>query len=326
MHNRTKVFSAILALCLFLAATAATIEAADNFPNRPMRWIVGREAGGSMERTVRLYEKGLEEALGVPQLVECRPGAAMQVGHTLIQTAAPDGYTWGILGMPHLALNHFTQNAPFTIDDFAVLAIVNSDPTLVNAQPETGFKNIGDFIEFAQKNPGKLRIGATSGVSEYAALWTIDKFKLDVAFVRYDGSPGRAAFLGKHIDVYFGAVVSNEELRDFSTAIGVMWPERNVAWPDAPTFDEILKPKYGVESPYLSSMRSLGTTRKILDENPERFQKVYDALYKVHHDPNFKEQVEKAGFTPVLTWVSGEQAMKTLRDYSDFIKTIVVKK
>lgn len=325
MRRMNKMLTALLLFCFLVPVLTPAAEAADNFPNRPMRWIVGREAGGSMERTVRLYEKGLEEALGVPQLVECRPGAAMQVGHTLIQTAAPDGYTWGILGMPHLALNHFTQNAPFTIDDFAVLAIVNSDPTLVNAQPETGFKDIGDFIDYAQKNPGKIRVGATSGVSEYAALWTIDKFKLDVAFVRYDGSPGRAAFLGKHIDVYFGAVVSNEELRDFSTAIGVMWPERNVAWPEAPTFDEILKPKYNMESPYLSSMRSLGTTRKILEANPERFQKVYDALHKVHHAPEFKEEVEKAGFTPVLTWVSGEQAMKTLRDYSDFIKTIVVK-
>lgn len=325
MRRMNKMLTALLLFCFLVPVLTPAAEAADNFPNRPMRWIVGREAGGSMERTVRLYEKGLEEALGVPQLVECRPGAAMQVGHTLIQTAAPDGYTWGILGMPHLALNHFTQNAPFTIDDFAVLAIVNSDPTLVNVQPETGFKDIGDFIDYAQKNPGKIRVGATSGVSEYAALWMIDKFKLDVAFVRYDGSPGRAAFLGKHIDVYFGAVVSNEELRDFSTAIGVMWPERNIAWPEAPTFDEILKPKYNMESPYLSSMRSLGTTRKILDENPERFQKVYDALYKVHHAPEFKEEAEKAGFTPVLTWVSGEQAMKTLRDYSDFIKTIVVK-
>lgn len=326
MATKKKIFQGLIALSVLFFFAAGIVEAADDFPRRPMRWIVGRESGGSMERTVRLYEKGLEEALGVPQLVECRPGAAMQVGHTLIQNAAPDGYTWGILGMPHLALNHLTQDAPFTIDDFAVLAIVNSDPTLVNAQKETGFKTMADFIEFAKQNPGKLRVGATSGVSEYAALWTIDKFKLDVAFVRYDGSPGRSAFLGKHIDIYFGAVVSNEELRDFSNAIGVMSPERNIAWPDAPTFDEILKPKYEVSAPYLSSMRSLGTTRKILDEHPEIFKKVYDALYAVHHAPAFKEQVEKAGFTPVVTWISGDAAMKTLKDYSEFISTIVKKK
>ncbi|HBA56223.1 MAG TPA: hypothetical protein DCZ04_17710, partial [Syntrophorhabdus aromaticivorans] len=191
-------------------------------------------------------------------------------------------------------------------------------------QKETGFKTMVDFIEYTKANPGKVRIGATSGVSEYAALWTIDKFDLDVAFVRYDGGPGRAAFLGKHIDVYFGAVVSNEELRDFSNAIGVMWPERNIAWPDAPTFDEALKPKYGISSPYLSSMRSLGTTKKILETHPEYFQKVYDALYQVHHAEKFKEEAEKAGFTPVLTWISGEEAMKTLREYSEFIKTIIV--
>ena len=325
MRNSKRMISVLLAFALLIGIVGVAAAAEDNFPNRPMRWIVGRESGGSMERTVRLYEKGLEEILGVPQLVECRPGAAMQVGHTLIQTAAPDGYTWGILGMPHLALNHLTQDAQFTIDDFAVLAIVNSDPTLVNSQKEMGFKTMADFIEYTKANPGKVRIGATSGVSEYAALWTIDKFGLDVAFVRYDGGPGRAAFLGKHIDVYFGAVVSNEELRDFSDAIGVMWPERNIAWPEAPTFDEILKPKYDVSAPHLSSMRSLGTTRKILEENPERFKKVYDALYQVHHAEKFKEEAEKAGFTPVLTWVAGEEAMKTLKDYSEFIKTLIVK-
>ncbi len=324
MRRMNRLVTLIMAIILL--SSFVHISFADElFPNRPIRWIVGREAGGSMERTVRLYEKGLESILDVPQLVECRPGAAMQVGHTLIQTASPDGYTWGIIGMPHLALNQYTQSAPFSIDDFAILAIVNSDPTLVNAQLETGFKTMGDCIEYAKENPGKLRIGATSGVSEYAALWIIDKFDLDVAFVPYDGSPGRAAFLGKHIDVYFGAVTSNEELRDFSTAIGVMWPERNVAWPDAPTFDEILKVKYGVESPYLSSMRSLGATKEILNKHPERFQKIYDALYKVHHDPSFRELADKAGFAPVLTWVSGEQAMKTLKDYSEFIKTIVSK-
>jgi tripartite-type tricarboxylate transporter receptor subunit TctC len=325
MNTRSRTISILVALTLLVTVGGIAAEAADNFPTRPMRWIVGREAGGSMERTVRLYEKGLEEILGVPQLVECRPGAAMQVGHTLIQTAAPDGYTWGILGMPHLALNHLTQDAPFTIDDFVVLAIVNSDPTLVNSQKEMGFKTMVDFIEYTQANPGKIRVGATSGVSEYAALWMIDQFDLDVAFVRYDGGPGRAAFLGKHIDVYFGAVVSNEELRDFSDAIGVMWPDRNIAWPDAPTFDEVLKPKYDVSAPYLSSMRSLGTTRKIMEANPERFKKVYDALYQVHHAEKFKAEAEKAGFTPVLTWVAGEEAMKTLKDYSEFIKTIIVK-
>ena len=326
MHHRKGFFGAVLVLSLLFVTVGTIVEAAETFPNRPMRWIVGRESGGSMERTVRLYEKGLEKILGVPQLVECRPGAAMQVGHTLIQNAAPDGYTWGILGMPHLALNHIVQKAPFTIDDFAVLAIVNSDPTLVNVQKETGFKNIGDFIEFAKANPGKLRVGATSGVSEYAGRWFIDHFKLKVAFVKYDGSPGRAAFLGKHIDVFFGAVVSNEELRDFSNAIGVMSPEKNVAWPDAPTVNEILKPKYNISAPHLSSMRSLGTTKKILQAHPDRFKKVYDALYKVHHDPKFKGEAEKAGFTPVLSWTSGEEATKSLRDYSDFIKTMVVKK
>jgi Uncharacterized protein conserved in bacteria len=95
MRRMNKMLTALLLFCFLVPVLTPAAEAADNFPNRPMRWIVGREAGGSMERTVRLYEKGLEEALGVPQLVECRPGAAMQVGHTLIQTAAPDGYTWG---------------------------------------------------------------------------------------------------------------------------------------------------------------------------------------------------------------------------------------
>lgn len=311
-------------MSVILAFSAVVAVAATDFPNRPMRWIVGRSAGGSMDRSVRMYEKGLEEVLGVPQLVEHRPGAAMQVGHTLIKNAEPDGYTWGIIGMPHLALNRITQDADLHIEDFAILAIINSDPTLVNSQKEMGFENIGDLIEFAKANPGKLKIGATSGVSQYAALWMIDQFDLDVAFVPYDGSPGRAAFLGKHVDVYFGAVGSNEELRDFSDAIGIMWPERNEAWPDAPTFDEVLKPNYDVSSPYLASMRSLGTTRKILEEHPDRFQKVYDALYEVHHDPGFKEVVEKAGFGPILTWITGEEAMKRLKDYSDFIETVVV--
>ncbi|MGD9845951.1 MAG: Bug family tripartite tricarboxylate transporter substrate binding protein, partial [Variibacter sp.] len=137
--------------------------AADQYPNRIIKWVVGYPAGGSTDIFARLIGQYLSEHIGQQVVIENRPGAGNNIGTEAVVNAAPDGYTL-LLVNPANAINaSLYKKLSFNfINDIAPVAGIARVPNVMEVHPSVPAKTLAEFIEYAKKNPGKINM-ASSG-------------------------------------------------------------------------------------------------------------------------------------------------------------------
>jgi len=151
-----RVF-AVAALILFSAAAAA-----QGYPNKPIRLVVGYPPGGSGDFTTRLIADELSKDLGVAVIVENRPGAGGSIASDFVAKAAPGGYT--LLNQGNHAINgNLYKSLSYDQKDFAPVCRVAIGTTILVVNNDTPFKNLKDLVAYARANPEKL-FNASAGV------------------------------------------------------------------------------------------------------------------------------------------------------------------
>jgi len=227
-----------------LPMTAVAQDAASNYPNRTIRYIVGYTPGGTSDMLARAVGQKLAAAWGQQVIIDNRPGAGTNIGTELGAKAPPDGYT---LFMPTVAnaINP-TLYPKLNYDmlrDFAYVTNFARVPGIVVVHPSLPAKNAKELIAIAKANPDKLRHGSTGVGSPHHLAGEIFKTMAGVKMVHvpYKGAtPAIADIIAGHIEVYFGAMVStlpharSNRLR----ALGVTSLKRVDAAKDIATLDE----------------------------------------------------------------------------------------
>lgn len=141
-------------LGLLVAVCSFQVEA-QTYPAKPIRMIVGYPPGGSGDFTSRIAADEMSKDLGVAVVVENRAGAAGNIAAEVAAKAPADGYT--ILNAWHHAINlALYKNSHYSEKDFVAISRVASGATIVSVGGNSPFSNLGELIEFAKKNPGKL--------------------------------------------------------------------------------------------------------------------------------------------------------------------------
>lgn len=227
-----------------LPLTAAAQDAAANYPNRTIRYIVGYTPGGTSDMLARAVGQKLAAAWGQQMIIDNRPGAGTNIGTELGAKAPPDGYT---LFMPTVAnaINPtlYPKLNYDMLKDFAYVTNFARVPGIVVVHPSLPAKNAKELIAIAKANPDKLRHGSTGVGSPHHLAGEIFKTMAGVKMVHvpYKGAtPAIADIIAGHIEVYFGAMVStlpharSNRLR----ALGVTSLKRVDAAKDVPTLDE----------------------------------------------------------------------------------------
>lgn len=227
-----------------LPLTAAAQDAAANYPNRTIRYIVGYTPGGTSDMLARAVGQKLAAAWGQQVIIDNRPGAGTNIGTELGAKAPPDGYT---LFMPTVAnaINPtlYPKLNYDMLKDFAYVTNFARVPGIVVVHPSLLAKNAKELIAIAKANPDKLRHGSTGVGSPHHLAGEIFKTMAGVKMVHvpYKGAtPAIADIIAGHIEVYFGAMVStlpharSNRLR----ALGVTSLKRVDAAKDVPTLDE----------------------------------------------------------------------------------------
>jgi len=281
----------------------------DAYPERPIRWTLPFGAGGGFDRTGRLFMPYLEEELGVPQIVENRPGAATVIGHQIIADADPEGYSLGMIGIPHTNVGIVEYDAAYRPEDFAPFAIVANDPVLYSGQPDKGWEDITDLIADIEANPGEIRIGSSAGACELAAEAFLRQRDLSdkVRHVIYDsGGESRSQFVGGHVDVYVGTVFANMEIEDQSTPLAVQWGSEHRLWPDTPTLNAALGLEGDERIPHGASVRMFGSTREFKEQHPERWEKIKQAIKNTVENEEFMADAEEAGLAGIIDFIDDE--------------------
>jgi tripartite-type tricarboxylate transporter receptor subunit TctC len=156
--KRRNLLAAFGATALALGLSAGAAQAA--WPERPIQMIVPWGAGGGTDAVARFIAAELEKELKKPVNVVNRTGGSGVVGHQAVASAAPDGYTLGLITVEITMMRHagLTQ---LSHQDFTPVALVNYDPNAVFVRTDSPIKTTKDLLEAARANPGKLKASGT---------------------------------------------------------------------------------------------------------------------------------------------------------------------
>lgn len=250
-------YPALLAMLAFLAPLAGAQE----YPTKPVRFIVPYAPGGSSDIIARLYGQRLSETLGQQFVVDNRPGAGGTVGTAILAKSTGDGYTLILQDMPHTINPAVHSKLPYDpVKDFTPVTLVARAPQWLFLNPAVTAKTVSELVALARAQPGKLKIGSAgngSGTHLMAEL-LMRGAGIDLTHVPYKGAgPAVAATVGGEMNAVFTsmpaavAFVQSGRLRP----IGVTTPKRHPSHPEVPTFAEsgvptmVLHHWFGVMAP-----------------------------------------------------------------------------
>jgi len=226
----------ILALAMFTSCALAA------YPERPVTLIVPWAAGGGTDATARIIGALLEKELGQPVTVVNRTGGSGVVGHAAIASAAPDGYTIGMITV-EIGMMHWQGLTELTGASYTPVGLVNSDPSGIEVAADAPYKNVNDLVAAIKASPGKLKASGTGqgGIWHLAIAGMLQDMKVDPASVPWVPSNGAAPGLQ---DMVAGGVqiapVSLPEARSLIDAgkvksLAVMADAPSALYPNVPT-------------------------------------------------------------------------------------------
>jgi tripartite-type tricarboxylate transporter receptor subunit TctC len=258
---------ACLGAVLVLWAHAAAAQ--PEYPQKPIRIIVPFGPGGSSDVVARLLQVPLQQALGQSIVVEHRPGAGSNIGTAAVARAEPDGYTLLITSSAFVLNPSLYAKPPYDpFKDFAPIADLADAPNVLTASRQSGLGTLGDALERARREPGKLN-GATPGIGTTPHL-SFEHLKaraaLEVVLVPYSGGgPGAQAVLAGTTELFFGALPNSRAHIEAKmvTALAVASSRRWPDLPDVPTFVESGFPGFVMDTGHLF-LAPAGTPREIV--------------------------------------------------------------
>jgi tripartite-type tricarboxylate transporter receptor subunit TctC len=235
------VLRAVVGSLLALFASVALAA----YPERPITLIVPWGAGGGTDATARIIGSLLEKELGQPVNVVNRTGGSGVVGHAAIASAAPDGYTIGMITV-EIGMMHWQGLTELSGASYTPIGVVNADPAGVQVRADAPYKNVKDLVAAIKANPGKFKASGTGqgGIWHLAIAGMLRDLKVDPASVAWVPSNGAAPGLQ---DLVAGGVeivpCSLPEARSLIDAgkvksLAIMADKRAALYPNLPTLKE----------------------------------------------------------------------------------------
>lgn len=235
-----KTFAIALAMAALVIGSVSSQTSAQEWPNRPIRLVVGFGAGGGTDIVGRILAQAMSERLGQPMVVENRPGAGGIVGAETVAKAAPDGHTLYMMANAHVIAGVMYKKLPYeTIGSFEPIGQVASAGLIIVTRPDFPASNVQELIAAAKQRPGEIKFASVGlGSTQH---FTGELFRqhadIDILHVPYKGSPAAmAAVLNKEVDILFETVsaVLGQVRAGTLKALAVTGPERFPAVPDVP--------------------------------------------------------------------------------------------
>ena len=249
-----RVSFRLIALLAFAALLPSDLPAQD-YPNRPIRFIVGFPPGGSVDLLARAVANQATKTLGQPILVENRAGASTNVASDFVAKERPDGYTV-LVASDSIAINaSLFKNLSFNpVTSFAPVTLAITSPQILVARPNFGVKTVDEYIAKVKAGAGSVNVGLTGRGTIGHLTSEVLNLKLGglkVTYVPYSGgAPAVRDLIDGHIDALYVTLpaVTGVVRGGSIVAIAVSSPKRSKAFPDVPTFAETIAPDVAVDS------------------------------------------------------------------------------
>ena len=236
----------LVSLVCLVAATAAWAQ--EPYPTRPITLVAPFPPGGIADLTARPVAAAMEKLLKNPVGVVNKTGAAGAVGMQFVATSKPDGYTL-LLALSSISIipeadKLFDRPPAFTVDQFAPIALISADPTILVVPADRPWKTAAEFIEDAKKRPGQISYSSSGvyGTLHMAMELLSHAAGIKLRHVPYAGAgPALTAILGGHVDALAsGPAVVLPHIKAGKLRALAGWGDKRVAaLPEVPTFKEL---------------------------------------------------------------------------------------
>ncbi len=292
----------ILAVLLISCAPLAAQQKGDNYPTRPVRWVVPYAAGGLPDTMARVTSARMTDSLGQQIVIDNRGGAGGIVGTEIVARAVPDGYTMLVADVGQLAINPFLYaKLPYNPDkDFVPISAIGASVLFLVANASVPAKSFSEVTALAKAKPGGLNYGSSGiGSIHHIAMESLkSSLGLNLVHVPYKGTGEMVpALLSGQVALGYAALPSIEQHvkagRVRILAVGSL--KRTSRMPDVPTVAEMGVPDYEF-TPLIGLLAPAGTPAAIV---ARMSQEVARALKTPEVSQRFVQlDIEPIGNTP----------------------------
>ncbi|MHA7682925.1 Bug family tripartite tricarboxylate transporter substrate binding protein [Cupriavidus sp. PET2-C1] len=291
---RTGLSVAALACAAPLAAQA---QAQGAYPSRPITLVVPFPPGGSVDIMARQYSEPLSRILGVPVVVDNRPGAGGSVATQSVARSKPDGYTLVVSSQSSHLANPLTQPklGYDPIKDFENIAILGRQPNALVVHASLPVRTFAEFLAYAKKNPGKLDYGS-GGVGSMGQL-NVEMLKASTGIyathIPYRGGTHLiTAVLSNEVQfILDNLVIMLPYIKEGKVrALAVASEQRLPQLPDVPTMAELGYPQLNLSS-WTGIAAPAGTPEPVV-------QKLYQAVRQAASEPAMQTALRARGVFP----------------------------
>ena len=190
-ESSRRLLITTLTILLMAGASSSPAGAQQDYPNKPVKILVGTPPGSSTDISARVLADGLQQKLGGSFVVENRAGAATNIATGAAARAEPDGYTLLWASNSNTMNVSLLKNLPFDFaKDFAPIAMIVQTPLFLVINPDIPAKSVSEFVALAKANPGKYNFATTgSGSANHLAVALFSlRSDIKLTTVYYKGS------------------------------------------------------------------------------------------------------------------------------------------
>ena len=311
------MFKTLLTTAFCLTALVSPVSA--EYPDKPIRMVVGYAPGGAADKLVRPITDRLARILKQAFVVDYKPGAGAALAAELTAKAPADGYTLHITDSgPMTILPHMRKLGYDPLSSFTPISMVGGGGVVVVVLPSSKATDMKSLIELAKKDPKNWSYGTSGvgGVGHLAGEQFKAAAKINIDHIPYKGgSPAITELLGGHVPILFsslGAAASHIQagrLRALADSSG----KRSSMFPDVPTMAEAGFPGFDA-SIWFSIVGPAGLPKEVMD-------KLVPALTSVMRDPEVILAIKREGYDPMpMTPQQTAERIKT--DFELWGKTV----
>jgi tripartite-type tricarboxylate transporter receptor subunit TctC len=267
----TGRFSVAAAFAVAALSVVSIPSHAQEWPNRPIRIIVGFGAGGGTDIAARIIAEHLSKSLGQPVVVENRVGGGGNTAAEAVARGPKDGYTALMMSNAHVIAPAMYKSLRYdSVKDFEMVSMVGTAGLMLVTAPDFPAKDVKGLVAHAKKNPGKLNFGSPGvGTTQHFAVEFLKQMAgLDIQHVPYKSTPATlTGLIGGETQMVIELIqtVQGQVQAGKMRAIGVTSPQRFPTVPDIPTLAETGLPGYDVTSWYGLAFAA-GTPAAIVDK------------------------------------------------------------
>lgn len=292
------------------------VEESAGFPEERINFVVGYDAGGGVDSSLRIQTEILQRELGVPVVVENEAGAGGRIATTNIFNEEPDGYTILVRELLSVVLGEVQYDVDFVANEFEPVAVYSDSGWMLSVGRDSPIASYEELIKELEQ--GEVTIGVvgrgTSGHLVSSVIFEHLGVLDNVRFVHHDGgNPAMADVAGGHIDAAITGVGGYMRGRDGARALASLSQERVSEEPDVKTIIEL-----GYDGPFFTQIFGMlappGTPQ-------ERVSILEDAFRTASEDPGVQQSFEDMGLP--LVFLSSEELRERLEDYVSVVNEFI---